>query len=107
MGLSFPPMNGRAGTKKLPWSGGVWAGQGPEADPDTSRALDVAAPAPGSCGPVIVRCLLVQLAASWRVGRMRESLVEAPFLHLMGGTGHAGRSSSWMSHHLPGAGGGR
>lgn len=74
--MCFPPMNGRAGAKKLPWSGGVW----PEADPDTSRALDVAAPAPGSCGPVIVRCLLVQLAASWRVGRMRESSVEAPFL---------------------------
>ena len=82
LGLIFPSMNGKAGIKRVLWSRKCGRVRGPEVNPDTSRAFDTATLTPGRCGPVVVRCLLVRLAAPLgeekKEGKSGRSSLPAP-----------------------------
>lgn len=64
----------------------MWSGWVARSEPWYCRAFDAATPTPGRCGPVVVRCFPVRLAAALGAGRKRERVVETLSQHLTGRT---------------------
>ena len=94
--LIFPPMNRKAGIKRVFWRRRCGQVGWPEGTL-IPQGFDTAAPTPGRCGPVVPRCLPVRLLLLSGRGRKRERVVESLFQHLTGRTGGADGSSSEMS----------